>query len=99
MAGRSVEIRLKLEEDNLRLISETKYKIGLCYSIIDKWDESMAAFKESAECLDGEIANVKSKVQTAETEAEIKDIEETKQEILNKVTEVEETKTQVSISL
>lgn len=92
--SRSVDIRVKLEEDNLRLISETKYKIGLCYMVIDKWDESIAAFKDSAECLEAEIANIRSKEPSADTEAQIKDIEETKQEILNKIVDIEEAKSQ-----
>lgn len=94
-AERSAKIRLKLAEDNLRLIAETKYKIGLCFLLIGKYDESIAALKESSEYLDGVIVSIKEKEQTASTEAAIKDIEETKQEILNKIIEVEETKTQV----
>lgn len=91
----SIEIRLKLQEDNLRLIAETKYKVGLCYLLIAKFDESVDALKESAEYLDGEILALKAKDQTSAIEATIKEIEETKLEILNKITEVEETKSQV----
>lgn len=79
----------------MRFIAETKYKIGLCHLLIGRFDESVTALKESAEYLDGEILAWKGKDQTAATEAAIKEIEETKVEIQNKIVEVEETKSQV----
>lgn len=79
------------------MIAETKYKVGLCHLLIGKFDESVAALKESAEYLDGVICSIKEKDPAASTEATIKELEETKQEIQNKIIEVEETKTQVNI--
>lgn len=47
--------------------------------------------------MDGEISAVKAKEQSEKTEALVKEIEETKQEILNKIIEVEEAKVQVGL--
>lgn len=93
---RSCKIRLKLPDENLRLIAETKYKVGLCYLLEGKYDESMEALTESSEYLNGVIESEKEKEQNEKTEATIKEIEETKQEILNKIVEVREAKEQVN---
>lgn len=63
--------------------------------LLSQFDESIAALKESTEYLDGEISAVKAKEQTEKSEALAKEIEETKQEILIKIIEVEEAKVQV----
>lgn len=89
---------MKLQEENLRVIAETKYKVGLCYLLAGKFDEAIAALKESAEYLEGEIVAIKVKEQTDKTVGTIKEIEETKLEILNKIVEVEEAKEQVSFT-
>lgn len=95
---RSSEIYLKLPDDNLRVIAETKYKIGLCYYMLCKFDESIAAFKDSSEYLNGVVeAEKRKEEQNEKTEATIKEIEETRQEIANKIVEVQEAKDQVSI--
>lgn len=94
---RSAEIYLKLPDDNLRVIAETKYKIGLCYNMLCKFDESIAAFKDSADYLNGVIEAEKRKdEQNEKTEATINEIEETRKEIAIKIIEVQEAKDQVS---
>lgn len=94
---RSCEIYLKLPDDNLRVIAETKYKIGLCYYMACKFDESIAAFKDSSEYLNGVIEAEKRKDdQNEKTEATISEIAETRQEIETKIAEVQEAKEQVS---
>lgn len=62
-----------------------------------KFDESIAAFKDSSEYLNGVVeAEKRKEEQNEKTEATIKEIEETRQEIANKIIEVQEAKDQVS---
>lgn len=93
---RSCEIYLQLPDDNLRIIAEAKYKIGLCYDMAGKFDEAIAAFKDASEYLNGVAEAEKRKEQNEKTEATIKEIEETRQEIALKINEVLEAKEQVS---
>lgn len=88
---------MKLPDDNLRVIAETKYKIGLCYYMLCKFDESVAAFKDSSDYLNGVVeAEKRKEEQNEKTEETIKEIEETRQEISNKIIEVQEAKDQVN---
>lgn len=89
---------MKLPDDNLRIIAEIQYKIGLCYLMLSSFEESITAFRKACEILDNEIESQKSKEhQDEKIKNIILEIEETKQEILNKITEVEETKHQVKL--
>lgn len=78
----------------MRVIAETKYKVGLCYNSLNKFDESIAAFKESVEYIEGEIAaEGRKEEQNEKTKATIAELEELKLDIQAKVVEVEENKT------
>lgn len=92
---RSSEIYLKLPDDNLRVIAETKYKIGLCYYMLNKFDEAIAALKDSSEYLNGVVEAEKRNEQSEKTLELIQDIESTRQDIALKIVEVQEAKDQV----
>lgn len=64
-----------------------------------KFDKSIAAFKDSSDYLNGVVeAEKRKEEQNEKTEATIKEIEETRQEIANKIVEVQEAKDQVSLN-
>lgn len=92
---------MKLPDNNLRLIAEIEYKIGLGQMMLNAFDESVTAFRRACEVLDAEIANQKEKDSSSTAAdadkkgaAEIAVLEELKGEIVNKITEVEEAKQQ-----
>lgn len=89
---------MKLPEDNLRLICEIEYRVGLIHMMLSTFDDSIAAFKRACEILDAEIDLQKNKNENADrTAAVVKELEELKVDILNKIVEVEEAKQQVLI--
>lgn len=68
--------------------------------MLSTFDESVAAFNRACEILDAEIDSQKSKSDNADrTAAVVKELEELKVDILNKIVEVEEAKQQVRICL
>lgn len=88
---------MKLPEDDLRLIAELQYKIGLSYLMLSSFEESIVAFRKACEVLDAEMTTQRSQIDSTEKAALIVlELEELKCEIMNKITEVEETKQQVS---
>lgn len=63
-----------------------------------KYEEAIEALTESCEYLNGVIEGEKEKEHDEKTADAIKELEETKQEILNKITEVKEVKEQVNFN-
>lgn len=86
---------MKLPDNNLRLIAEIQYKIGLSNLMLDSYDVAVVAFRKACEVLDAEIANQQSEpAQPDRAAAIIEELRELKIEILNKITEVEEAQQQ-----
>jgi nuclear autoantigenic sperm protein len=84
-----------LDDDkrNNRIAAEINYKIGLCQSMEKYYDESVKSFQTAYDLLDNVIKEEKARSeQTDEITANIKDLEETQQEIKNKMTEIGEIK-------
>lgn len=93
----AIDIRMKLPEDDLRLIAELQYKIGLSHLMISSFEESIVAFRKACEVLDAEMTTQRSQTENTEKAAIlVLELEELKSEIMNKITEVEETKQQVN---
>lgn len=91
---------MKLPEDNLRVICEIEYKVGLVHMILSSFDDSIAALNRACEVLDAEIDSQKSKNENADrTAAVVKELEELKVEVVLKKQEVEEAKQQVRIGV
>lgn len=87
---------MKLPEDNLRVICEIEYRVGLIHMMLSSFNDSIDAFKRACDILDNEIDSQKSKDENADrTAAVVKELEELKVDILNKIVEVEEAKQQV----
>lgn len=87
---------MKLPDDDLRMLSLIQYKIGLSYYMNQSFDESIAAFKKACDIIDCRLETANSKDDKSEKDtAAIAELEETKDEILAKVTEIEEIKQQV----
>lgn len=94
----ALDIQMKLTDDNLRLISMIQFKIGLAHLMLESYDDAITAFNTASELLDGEIDTQQSKPdQTPAVKTTISELEALKADILNKITEVKETKQQVSI--
>lgn len=92
---KSEDIRMKLPDDDLRMLSLIQYKIGLSYYMDQSFDESIAAFKKACDILDCRMETVKSKDEKSEKDASnIAELEEMKEEILAKIAEIEEMKQQ-----
>lgn len=92
---KSLEIHIKLPEDNRRIIAEIHYKIGLAHLMLNSFDKCVEELKLASDLIDQEIEEEKQKEeQTDKLKDLIKDLEETKQDILAKIVEVEETKQQ-----
>lgn len=84
-----------LDDDkrNNRVAAEINYKIGLCQSMEKYYDESVKSFQTAYDLLENVIKEEKARSeQTDEIAANIKDLEETQQEIKNKMTEIGEIK-------
>lgn len=92
---KSYEIYLDLPEPNRRILAELQYKVGLCHVMLNDFENSVKSLKKSCVIFDEEIAAEKAKEnQSDDVQKTIKDLEETKQEILNKIIDVEESKQQ-----
>ncbi|XP_055637118.1 protein NASP homolog isoform X2 [Toxorhynchites rutilus septentrionalis] len=89
---KALSIHDKSEKSDSRVIAEIHYKVGLCHLMLNEFEDSIKSFRDACSELDKVIEKEKAKEQTDETEATVEDLEETKQEILDKITEVEETK-------
>lgn len=92
--NRALDVFLDLEEvdQNKRIAAELYYKIGLCQTMVKQYDDSVKSFQNAADLLDEVIAKEKAGEQTEEVLATINDLEETQKEILNKITEIGDTK-------
>lgn len=93
--SRASDIFLDLDvtDQNQRIAAEIQYKIGLCQSMIKHYEESGKSFQRACALLDIVIDKEKSREdQSEEVKAVIKDLQETQQEILNKIIENSETK-------
>lgn len=89
---------MNLPEDNLRLICEIEFRVGLIYMMLNAFDDSIAAFNRACDILDAEIDSQKSKNENVDrTAAVVNELEELKVEILNKKLEVKEAKQQILI--
>lgn len=89
---RALAVYDKTGKTDRRIIAEIHYKIGLCHLMQNEFEDSIVAFREACSEMDKVVQQEQSKEQTDETKAAIKDLEETKQEILEKIAEVEDTK-------
>jgi nuclear autoantigenic sperm protein len=84
--------RIEESQKNYRIAAEIHYKIGLCQTLEKSYDDSIKSFQKAHDLLSDVIEKEKSKEQTDEVAANIKDMEETKQEILNKINETGDVK-------
>lgn len=89
---KSLAVYEKTGKSDSRLVAEIFYKIGLCHVMLNEFDDSVKSFREACGELDKVIEQEKAKEQNDETKATIKDLEETKQEIADKIADVEEAK-------
>lgn len=82
---------------NRRILAELYYKIGLTYLMQQMNKEGATALRNSSELIDEEIKEAKANENLTEREkSNMLDLEETRQEILVKIQEIEETQAQVS---
>lgn len=82
---------MKSPTNDLRVIAEIQYKIGLGFLVLTNYDGAIAALKEAQQALDGEVDAQKENSDDASA-AKIKEIEELKGEIESKIVEIEEEK-------
>jgi len=86
-----------LPSKNRRILAELYYKIGLTYLMQQMNKEGATALRNSSELIDEEIKEAKANENLTEREkSNMLDLEETRQEILVKIQEIEETQAQVS---
>lgn len=80
-------------DQNQRVAAEVHYKVGLCHMMEKRYDESMKSFQKAADIFEEVIKREKSREdQTEDDKAKIRDLEETQQELINKIAEVRDTK-------
>lgn len=82
----------KTGKSDRRIIAEIHYKIGLCHLMQNEYDESIKAFRDACIEMDIVIEQIKAKEQDNNTADAIKNLEETKKEVMEKISEVEDTK-------
>lgn len=92
--ARALAVFDRIEESlkNYRIAAEIHYRVGLCQTLEKSFDESLKSFQKAHDLLSDVIEKEKSKEQTDDVAANIKDMEETKQEILNKINETGDVK-------
>lgn len=93
--NRALDVFSDLEEvdQNQRIAAELHYKIGLCQSMEKQYDESVKSFQAAANLLAEVVTTEKAREdQNEDVIATINDLEELQKEILNKITEIGETK-------
>ncbi|XP_055309154.1 protein NASP homolog isoform X2 [Sitodiplosis mosellana] len=86
------EIFSKMEPIKERCLAEIKYKIGLCNYTTMAYDTSIADFEQSANYMKQAIEAQTAREQTPEVKQTIDDLSKMREDILNKIAEVEETK-------
>lgn len=79
-----------------RSLAEIKYKTGLCHYTNMAYDASIADFQQSAEYIHQAIEAKKACDQTPEVQQTIDDLTKVREDILNKIADVKETKQMVS---
>lgn len=89
---KSLAVYRKTGKSDNRMFAEVHYKVGLCHLMVNDFEDSIKSFREACSELDKVIEQEKAKEQNDDTKATIKDLEETKQEIAEKISEAEETK-------
>lgn len=96
ISDKALAVYDKTGKSDRRVIAEIHYKIGLCHLMQNEYDDSIKAFREACSEMDNVIQQEKAKEQDDKTVAAIKNLEETKQEVMEKIAEVEDTKKTVS---
>ncbi|XP_017090477.2 nuclear autoantigenic sperm protein homolog [Drosophila bipectinata] len=92
---KALKIHGELPNQNRRALAELHYKIGLTYLMQQLNKEGAAALRQSSSLIEEEIAEIKAKDEPSERERNnMLDLEETKQEILAKIQEIEEMQAQ-----
>ncbi|XP_052865172.1 protein NASP homolog [Anopheles cruzii] len=89
---KALAIHGKTDKIDLRLMAETNYKVGLCYLMLNNFDASIDSFRAAVVELEKVTEAEKAKEQTDETKETIKELVETKNDILDKILDVEEAK-------
>lgn len=88
--GRALEVYTNMEEPNPRFGAEIYYKLGLCQVMTKFYDESCKSFQKAHDLLNEVLE--KEKMKDEKCEETIKDLEELKKEIQNKIQEVGDVK-------
>ncbi|KAH8369218.1 hypothetical protein KR009_004644 [Drosophila setifemur] len=92
---KALKIHGELPTQNRRDLAELHYKIGLTYLMQQLNKEGAAALRQSSALIEEEIAEIKGKEEPSERDrSNMLDLEETKQEILAKIQEIEEMQAQ-----
>ncbi|XP_064550981.1 protein NASP homolog [Drosophila montana] len=92
---KALKIHAELPNKNRRALAELHYKIGLTYLMQQLNKEGAAALRNSSVLIEEEISEIKNKENPTEREKNnMLDLEETRQEILVKIQEIEETQAQ-----
>ncbi|XP_058057615.1 protein NASP homolog [Anopheles bellator] len=89
---KALAIHGKTDKIDLRLMAEINYKVGLCYLMLNNFDASIDSFRAAVVELEKVTEAEKAKEQTDETKETIKELVETKNDILEKILDVEEAK-------
>ncbi|KAH8311631.1 hypothetical protein KR044_007294 [Drosophila immigrans] len=92
---KALKIHGELPNKNRRALAELHYKIGLTYLMQQLNKEGASALRNSSVLIEEEITESKAKENLTEREkSNMLDLEETRQEILVKIQEIEETQAQ-----
>ncbi|EDV49875.1 protein NASP homolog [Drosophila erecta] len=92
---KALKIHGELPTRNRRALAELHYKIGLTYLMQQLNKEGATALRHSSVLIEEEIAEIKGKDEPSERDQNnMLDLEETKQEILAKIQEIEEMQAQ-----
>lgn len=78
-------------------MAEIKYKTGLCYYSTMNYDKAIEEFQKSADYMKKAIELQKTYEQTPQIEQTIDDLTKMREDILNKIADVQESKQLVSI--
>ncbi|XP_023176993.2 protein NASP homolog [Drosophila hydei] len=92
---KALKIHAELPNRNRRALAELHYKIGLTHLMQQQNKEGAGALRNSSVLIEEEIAEIKKKENPTERDkSNMLDLEETRQEILVKIQEIEETQAQ-----
>lgn len=79
-------------DKNYRIGAEIHYKLGLCQSMEKSYDDAIKSFQKAHDIISDVIEIERSKGETEDIKSNILDMEETQQEIMNKITEIGDVK-------